>query len=893
MTQSSGSTTTRTVATVKPTAPKPTSRYPAVNNIRLPKNIVPIQYWFSLDVDMIGLQFTGQNDIEISVTSQTNIIIVHMKQMTLVGSPVVSSTRNFGNPLTISEHNAFALNDYYYIVLASPLNPGIYYVRFNFRAALSTALNGLYKSTYTKLDGRVINIAASQCQPTDARKIIPLFDEPELKANFTATIITQSNYTSVLWNMPIQRNVTIPNRPGFRRYDYNTSVRMSSYLLAFVLADFTYIEMMTKNRVPIRVWATTDTINQGNFALIGGVNITDYFEDFFGIPFPLPKQDMVAVPDFAAGAMENWGLILYRETALLYDPNVSAANNQQRVAYVVAHELAHMWFGNLVTMKWWDDLWLNEGFASFMEYLGTDHYQPTWEMLDQFVPIDVQRAFSLDAFVTSHPVQVTVYHPDEINEVFDTISYAKGASIIRMMRDMMGNLDFKNGISRYLKKFEYRNAVTRDLWQTLSEAISYRINVTDVMDTWTLQMGFPVVTITNTGSQARLSQKRFLLDPNNKNPEVDPATSKFRSPYGYKWNIPLKYILGNSPNTIRSAMVNMSSSKLPWPAGTWLKANKDAYGYYRVNYPVSNWNLLIQEMQKTQPALSKRDFSNLLDDAFNLASLQVLDIAFGTTKYLTKERSYVPWRTANSVLGAIGSIISYRSSYGYFSVSVNDRYPSNLIRLLRMSALTIGCGFGYKPCLDNATLLFRRFMADPTNNAVKPNLKAVVYRFGIANGGIAEWDFLYNYFYKTNVASEKRTILDALSYSKEPWILNRYLRWSIDPAKVRSQDSTVVIGYIANNLVGRPLAWDFVRANWAYIRKTYGGSFFSFGSLIRNTAGRFASQFRLKQANFFRQNPDVGTGANAVKQSVESIKNRISWINSYERVAEDWLKRNV
>ncbi|EDV25745.1 uncharacterized protein TRIADDRAFT_35766 [Trichoplax adhaerens] len=903
-------------ATAKPTTAKPISPYAAVNNIRLPKNVIPIQYWFTLEIDMTALTFTGSNVAELNVTSQTDIFIFHIKDMEITTTPQVATDQALQNKLSIKEHKGFKPNDYYYVALNNAVGAGTYYVRFDFKAPLSTVLNGLYKSSYTKPDGTNKWLAASQCQPTDARKIIPLLDEPELKAMFTATISVPNNY-GALWNMPELTSVAA-TRPGYLTKTYQRSLRMSSYLLAFVISDFEFRELRTKTNLPVRVWSTPHTINQSSFALIGGVNITEYFEDFFGVPYPLPKQgmqdsisltDYESIPDFAAGAMENWGLILYRETALLYDPMVSAAGNQQRVAVVVSHELAHMWFGNLVTMRWWDDLWLNEGFASFTEYLGVNEYQPDWEMMSQIVPLDYQRAFGLDAFVTSHPVQVTVNHPDEINEVFDAISYSKGASIISMMRQMMGNEDYQKGISNYLKKYEFKNAVTRDLWRTLTEASTRNINVTEVMDTWTLQMGYPVVTVGDvSGGKATITQRRFLLDP-TQNPDVDPASSKFKSPFGYKWNIPITYITADDRNTVKSTIFKMNSNtQITWPDGTWLKANVGQLGFYRVNYPASNWNAIISALVTNPNEFPKTDISGLIDDAFNLARVgqTTYDIALGTTKYLTKETTYIPWYTATAALGEISSMISYRESYGSFqkyylqqlkplldTIRFED-VGSHTQKLLRTRVMSIGCGLGYKPCLDNATRMFQAFKSNSAANAVPPNLKAVVYRYGIASGDVSDWDFLYEYFYKTNVASEKRTILDALSYSSTPWILNRYLQWSINPAKIRSQDTTIVIDYISANIVGRPLAWDFVRQNWPYLRKTYGGSFFSFGRLIRSTAGRWASEFRLKQVqDFFKANPDVGSGATAVNQSQESIRNRIKWITDNEATVDAWLKKNT
>ncbi len=296
---------------------------------------------------------------------------------------------------------------------------------------------------------------------------------------------------------------------------------MVTYLACFIVCDFAYQEKLTAvHKTKFRVYATPNQRENVKYALDIGANITDFFEDYFEIPYPLPKQDMIAIPDFVSGAMEHWGLITYRETTLLFDPKESASSNQQRVASVVSHELAHQWFGNLVTLSWWDDLWLNEGFASYMEYKGVTNYHDDWEMDEQFLTSDLHRVMDLDATINSHPIVQPVENPDQITEIFDTISYSKGASVLRMLEDFMGKEFFRIGVSRFLEKyksvsgvvahylayysffecvyflyFRYDNAVTADLWSELSKVAPGGLNITRIMDTWTRQMGLPVLTV--------------------------------------------------------------------------------------------------------------------------------------------------------------------------------------------------------------------------------------------------------------------------------------------------------------------------------------------------------------------------------------------------------------
>ena len=268
---------------------------------------------------------------------------------------------------------------------------------------------------------------------------------------------------------------------------------MSTYLLAFVVGELDAIETQTTNGVTVRVYTPIGKEEQGRFALDVAARTLSFFEEYFAIAYPLPKMDLIAIPDFAAGAMENWGAVTYRETAILVDPEHSSAATRQRVAIVIAHELAHQWFGNLVTMEWWTHLWLNEGFASWIEYLAVDHLFPEWEIWTQFVFSDFGRALSLDSLRHSHPIEVEVRHPSEISEIFDAISYSKGASVIRMLASYVGEDDFRRGLQVYLRRHQYGNASTEDLWQALAEESGKPVKA--VMDTWTKQSGYPVLSV--------------------------------------------------------------------------------------------------------------------------------------------------------------------------------------------------------------------------------------------------------------------------------------------------------------------------------------------------------------------------------------------------------------
>ena len=432
------------------------------------------------------------------------------------------------------------------------------------------------------------------------------------------------------------------------RDEFEATEKMSTYLLAFVICDFGFTTKQTPtNNISVSVIASKDKIDQTSFALDTAVAITDYYEKYFKVGYPLPKQDLIAIPDFGAGAMENWGLITYRETSLLYKEGESSVKSQQWVAIVVAHELAHQWFGNLVTMLWWNDLWLNEGFASWMEYKGVAQVQPDWNMMEQFWSAKLVPALHLDSLASSHPVSVPVRDPKEIEAIFDTISYKKGSAIIHMLESYIGAEDLQAGLSQYLKDHQFGNAVTADLWSALSKASTRGIDVEEMMNTWTLQMGYPLVTVTkaNEADGWLVTQSRFLTSTNVN-------TSEQVSRYNYTWTVPVQIITSQGDEIHRvvlNATQNTSNAQITLPAGlTWLKANVNGRGYYRVQYPPDIWRALTDQLHRDHTVFSAVDRAQLMDDAFSLGRAGQLspDVALNMVTYLVKETALVPWQIA-------------------------------------------------------------------------------------------------------------------------------------------------------------------------------------------------------------------------------------------------------
>nr|XP_022306251.1 aminopeptidase N-like isoform X1 [Crassostrea virginica] len=898
----------RTTTTIPSSTQSPAA---ILQNVRLPRAVLPELYTVELQPNMYDgppemFTFNGTVRIRVKCHQTTNNITVHINKLNLTEKIRVTGV-DPSDGIHYKNHEIDTRRQFLIIYTNSPLLPGHYYdLDLSFIGPLKDDLHGLYLSSY-KRNNQNVYAATTQFQATDLRKAFPCFDEPAIKAKFDITLVRKNHMTS-LSNMPKISSESRGN--GWIADRFNTTPPVSTYLLAFIICDFQYKEDMTANDVRYRAWARPEAVNQTEYALSVGTKILTYFENYFGIPFPLPKQDMIALPDFAAGAMENWGLITYRETAMLYDPQESSESNKQRVAVVVSHELAHQWFGNLVSPSWWDDLWLNEGFASFVEYMGVDHVHPDWKMFDQIVVEDVQDVFNFDGLVTSHPVYVPVAHPDQINEIFDRISYGKGASIIRMMRFFLGEETFREGLKKYLQNLAYKAAFHDDLWFALGNQSALEnkgLNVKEIMDTWTLQMNYPVVMVTvMADGSIQITQKRYLRDYG----AVDPL--KFVSPFNYHWEIPFTYTTKSNIN------FNVTDADIHWMHKTdtetisanvqgsdWILGNVMQYGYYRVTYSDDNWNKLINQLDEDHKVFHPINRAQIINDAWNLAMSEDISmtIALKTVNYLDKEKEFIPWKASLRELGYVDSMLERTALYGPFShfmkKKVSGIFNSSSLSSSNMTHLESfvntliaaeACKYGIQSCIDEASRLFHLWMAKPTENPIRSSVRLTVYCSAIKNGDIKEWDFAYKMYQESNVAAEKSRLMIALSCSKEVWVLSRYLQYTKISSEIRKQDATNVIVYISGNAVGRSLAWDFVRSNWDYLLKEYGESSFAFPRLISGVSSSFNTEFEIKQLeDFLKSHPDMGSGTRAFQQAIEKTKSNIRWMDTNYDIVKQWL----
>ncbi|CAL8357825.1 unnamed protein product [Lota lota] len=914
-----GAVTTTGPAVTTTTAPsnEPWDKY------RLPKSLVPDNYrvtlWPRLTPDPITKLyiFTGNSTVIFKCVEETQLILIHSNKLNFTelenGQKASLTTVGNGAPAPAIKSSWLAVKTQYLVLqLAGVLvKDQQYMLSTTFTGELADDLGGFYRSEYVENNETKI-VATTQMQPTDARKAFPCFDEPAMKAIFHITLIhdlgtialSNGNETGTSNNVIDGKQVLVTV--------FEPTKKMSTYLLAFIVSDFDFIKT-TLDGVLVRIFARKEAIaaKQGEYALNVTGPILKFFEKYYNSSYPLPKSDQIALPDFNAGAMENWGLITYRETALLYDSKYSSNSNKERIASIISHELAHMWFGNLVTLRWWNDLWLNEGFASYVEYLGADHAEPGWNVKDLIVLSDIHRVFAVDALASSHPLsskEEDIQRPEQISELFDAISYSKGASVLRMLSDFLTEDLFKVGLSSYLKEFAYGNTVYTDLWDHLQRAVNNSgspplRNVHDIMNTWVLQMGFPLITInTTTGI---VTQKHFLLDPDSIVTAV--------SPFNYEWIVPIKWMKTNiiqNPKWLQSKSENMTEMKLS--EGGWVLANVNTVGYYRVNYDRGNWDRLLAVLSTNHQDLPRINRAQLIDDAFNLARAKEIPtiLALETTKYLQKEREYIPWESAldnldffylmfdrSEVLGPMQDYLRKQVTplFGHFKTNTSDwtTIPAgHMDQYNQVNAISKACSTGLEECQTLVKDWFAAWMNDPGVNKIEPNLRSTVYCSAIAAGGAEEWNFAWGQFLNTTIATEAEKLRAALACTKEPWLLNRYLEYTLKSTFIRKQDATSTIVYIASNVVGQPLAWDFIRDRWSYIFTQYGGGSFSFSNLINGVTKRFSTKFELQQLEQFKKdNAEVGFGSGtlAVEQAIERTKANIKWISENKEPVLNWF----
>lgn len=836
--------------------------------------------------DLNTFTFKGEQTVDVEIVEPTARIVLNAAELEISG---VTLRRN-GSETSTHSVSLDADTETVTLDFGRTLPPGPAQLEMEFTGILNDRLVGFYRSEYQDAEGQTRHLATTQFEATDARRAFPCWDEPAQKAVFDVTLIFDDAYQAVS-NTPIVEESS--PAPGLRSVRFGETPIMSTYLLAFVVGDLVSVEADAADGTRVGIWTTRGKENQAGFALDTSVKLLGYFNEYFGIPYPLPKLDHIAIPDFAAGAMENWGAVTYRETALLVDPENSSAGTRQRVAEVVAHEMAHMWFGDLVTMEWWDDLWLNESFASWMGTKAVDWLFPEWEMWTQFVNMDTNRALSLDGLKNSHPIEQEVKNPAEVSQLFDAISYSKGGSVIRMLENFLGPEVFQGGLYRYLKGHEYGNARTQDLWEALEEESG--LPVTNIMDSWVKQTGYPVLQVQAARSedevQVSLSQERFvydrLLGEEEPNPEV--------------WQVPVTV---SAPGASSASMVmeaKEAAVSLPAasPANDWYKVNADQTGFYRVNYANEDWQRLAPAIRSLE--LPATDRLGIQNDAYALSRAGLLPI----TQFLELAGSYAGetdasvWSDLASNLRDIEQLIAdepVRPAYQRFGRELfapaarragwtPRPEDGHLDSLLRSTVLGQSGAYNDPETLSQASDLFQRYLSDP--EAVHPDLRGVAFSLAAQAGDRSTYDQLWELEERASLQEEKIRLLLAMSRFQDVNLLNDALERSLS-SRVRSQDTITVVAGVAANPAGREPAWEFVKSNWAEFDRRYGGGGFGLMRLVSIVNGFTTEEGMADVEKFFTDNP-APAAERTIRQALERMRLNIRWLEQNRPSLNAWF----
>ncbi|KAL7929850.1 peptidase family M1 domain-containing protein [Trichoderma chlorosporum] len=774
-------------------------------------------------------------------------------------------------------------------------------------------MTGFYRSRYKPAvtPAAASTLAADGChymlstffEPAYARRALPCFDELNLKSTFDLAIEIPKDQVA-LSNMPVKMTSSVPDKQDRVLVAFERSPIMSTYLLAWAVGDFEYAEASTDRLysgrpLPVRVYTTRGLKHQTQWALQNATKFIDYFSDIFGIDYPLPKADIVAVHEFSSGAMENWGLVTYRVSAILFDEQSSEERFRDRIAYVVAHELAHQWFGNLVTMDWWDDLWLNEGFATWAGFLAVDHVHPDWEFWTRFVNEGMQSAFEADSIRASHPIQVQVGNVASVSQLFDLISYRKGASVIRMLANHMGLDKFLAGISVYLRRHAYRNAVTDDLWDSLSEISG--VNVSDFVQPWIQNMGFPVVSVHENGSHITLRQNRFLSTGDIK-PEDDTTI----------WSLPL-CLEGDSGSQSSSSMILTQKDAAIKIDKEFYKVNSNAVGFYKVNYPPERLSILGSQLNR----LSAEDKIFAISSAADMAFAGYTSTAtmLGFLKGFGNETHYRVIKQALDSLHVIRSIFYHHhairkgldsfilqlieknlASCGWDSQPGED-YNTTLAR----SQLLLAAGVsGHSSISAEANRRFTAYKADSVANPIAPNLRAIVFRVAVAENPTKAVPFLIQEWEKTDTLDGQEICLTALGHAAdlgliESDVLPMLFSTSSSSAELKtvpSGDMQFLMASLAGNPTTRLLQWSWMKTHWPSFEKKIGNNSRILGRLIDLTLHTLTDASILTDIEDFFVDKDTTAFARTLEVVKDKIRGRAGYLGRDEDRLADWLSVN-
>ncbi len=772
------------------------------NPHRLPRSAIPRRYDVRLEPDLVSYTFAGSEQIGLDLLEDVSSITLNCLEIEISSAILRHGGGSAIGTVTYDEKMQRAT-----ITFPEPVPAGQATLDIEFTGTLNDQLHGFYRSTYTDVDGVDQTIATTQFEATDARRAFPCFDEPDMKAVFGVTLVVPDHLTAVSNGAEVAREHLGDGRVAVTFAD---TMIMSTYLVAFVVGPFEASETVDVDGVPLRVFAPKGKGHLTGFALECGEFCLRYLRDYYGIPYPGDKVDMVAIPDFAFGAMENLGCITYRETALLVDPERATQAELLRILDVVAHELAHMWFGDLVTMKWWDGIWLNEAFATFMEMKCTDARRPDWKRWLAFSAVERPWAYGVDALASSRPVEFEVTSPDEANEMFDALTYGKGSSVLRMIEQYLGEEAFREGVGRYLRRHSYGNTETRDLWAGLDEASG--IDVGRIMDSWILQEGYPQVEVSRIDGGIRLDQRRYLAIPD----ETDQTL----------WHIPA-LIRGASDGHPFETKVLMTSPAVTVPIDgplDWALVNAGGHGFYRVSYSEE----LTKSLRAVLDRLDENERFSLISDAWAFvesgqsSAAAYLELA---SAFRAEEEQSI-WQSVLGGLGAIRHHIVTDDDLAVYRRVAEDLIrptfdalgwerqegDSDLRRRLRGSILgAMGRLVEDPDVIDRSRQVATRWMEEASG--LDPDVAQASLFTMTAHGTPADYARVFGAYQESADPQTKLKLLQAITRFDGIDFTDQTIA-AVRDGRIRSQDASWVVSLLFGGRDSGAYAWKELRRDW-------------------------------------------------------------------------------
>lgn len=816
--------------------------------VRLYQQFQPSHYEIALDIDPSYMKVGGTAAVEGQVMTAGEVRL-HAKNLAVTAITIDQK------PASWREETNDTL-----VIEQAGLQPGNHSISVIYSLDITDGMHGIYPCYFTH-DGKRKKLIATQFESHHAREAFPCIDEPEAKATFDLRLTTASDI-EVLGNMPVKKSSVISYRLSVKdqkdskqktenrllKTEFETSPKMSTYLLAFVVGELVSKTAKTKDGVDVRVFATpAQPVESLDFALTTAVKAIEFFNDYFGVSYPLPKSDHVALPDFSAGAMENWGLITYRETCLLVDEANTSIPAKEYVATVITHELSHQWFGDLVTMRWWDDLWLNESFASLMECVAVDALYPEWNTWLDFATSRTLSAQRRDSLPGAQAVRTPVNHPDEISTLFDpSIVYSKGAKLLQMVYYYIGEEAFRLGLKNYFTAHAYGNTSGSDLWQALAAAAGK--NLQAFMTAWLDKPGYPLVKITQTDNSAKLSQSRFLtLKPANE------PTSK-----DYLWPIPLR---GQGP--LKDAVLESPELEVKLDSKDILKLNMSDQSFFITKYVTDAQRQALSKMIADK-SYSPIDRLQLLNESLLLArgGEGTLVEAMDLLQANKLEDSEPVWSIMSSIIQEVKKVVEEDSEATKHLKQLVRQLVSRVYKnvgwqqakdepaeqtKLRSLIISLAVWSEHEEALRTALKLFSDFKR-PAD--IAPDLRSTIYSAGIKHGGEVEFEKLLNIHKSTHSAEERDNLCAGMTSAVDPKLITKELQMLKDQSIIRLQDVDHWFVYLIRNIHARDATWQWMVSNWQWIEDTF-KSDKSYDSFVRYAAGALQGEAWLNKYNEF------------------------------------------